>query len=38
MTLYVIDASVAARFLLIEELSNEGRVILEKFMKLGILY
>jgi predicted nucleic acid-binding protein len=36
MTLYVIDASVAARFLLIEDLSNKAELILEKFMNGSI--
>jgi len=32
MMLYVIDASVAARFLLTEDLSSNAELVLEKFM------
>ncbi len=32
MTLYVVDASVAVRFLLTKDLSNKAGLVLEKFM------
>ena len=31
MTVYVVDASVAARFLLVEELSDRAKLLLESF-------
>lgn len=34
--LYVIDASIAARFLLVEDLSNKAELILENFMNGSI--
>ena len=36
MTTYVIDASVASRFLLVEDLSDKAELVLEGFLKDAI--
>jgi len=33
LTVYVIDASVASRFLLVEDLSNKAKLVLESFLE-----